>query len=74
MAETYSLAVTGAGIGQKFAQKVHTLPDSGATPGAMARAQQLHTPLLCLNPDGSQAYYVLDAGRSTPANPVLRRV
>jgi hypothetical protein len=35
---------------------------------------QLNTPLLCLNPDGSQAYYVLDAERSTSATPILRRV
>lgn len=74
MAETYSLAITGAGAMQKFGQKVHTLPDSSATPGAMARAQRLNLPLLCLNPDGSQSYHVLDAERSTPANPILRRV
>jgi hypothetical protein len=72
--ETYSLAVTGAGSGQKFAQKVHTLPDSGATPGAMARAQRLNLPLLTLQPDGSQVYFTLEAERSTPANPILRRV
>jgi hypothetical protein len=74
MAETYSLAVMGVGAGQKFGQKMHTLPDSGATPGAMARAQQLNSRLLCLNADGSQSYFVLDAERSTPANPILRRV
>jgi hypothetical protein len=40
----------------------------------MARAQRLNLPLLTLQPDGSQVYFTLEAERSTPANPILRRV
>jgi hypothetical protein len=71
---TYSLAITGISANQRFGLKVLTLPDSSATPTGQQQAMQLNTPLLCLDQDGSQRYYVLDAERSTPANPILRRL
>jgi hypothetical protein len=75
MAETYSLALLGAKADSlPFAVSNVKVPDSSASAGSFARAAQLGTPMLCLHPDGSLGYYVVDAERSTFANPVLRRV
>lgn len=75
MTETYSLALTGLRADSQFTAKPLTIPDSSARDGAgMARAAMLGTQLLCKGPDGSQAWYTLDAERSTPANPVLLKV
>lgn len=74
---TYSLNIDGYLADQPnvSAKPNYTMPDANAiTTGAMQQAMRLNTPLLVLNPDLSQSYYVLDAERSTAANPVLRRV
>ena len=83
---TYSQSLTGSPIGV-FAPNSTQLPDKGlsgnvvvqqcppgAFSGAAQQAMRLNDYLLCKNPDGSQAYYVYDAERSTPGKPVLRRV
>ena len=44
------------------------------TATGMQGAMMCNTALLCQNPDGSQSWYQLDAERSTPTNPVLRRM
>lgn len=74
MAETYSVAQKGQRADSVPAVQNVTLPDSSARAGGMAQAAQLGTQMLCKNPDGSKSWYVLDAERSTPANPVLRPV
>lgn len=71
---SYSLAITGAPAGQTFGVETLVLPDGGARDGEMVRAMQLGTPQLCRLRDGSLAWYVLDAERSTPTVPVLRAV
>lgn len=71
MAETYSLAVTAVKAHQPQFVKAVILPDSHATNGGQSNAMQTGLQLLCKNPDGSFANYVLDAERSTPSNPVL---
>jgi len=81
---TYSLAQT-ASIHQnfRFQPANHTLPDAmvtggatvtTATAGGIAYAMSQNTPLLCKAPDGSLQYFTLDAERSLPGSPVLKRV
>lgn len=76
MAETYSLAIKGQradGLPSPVANIV--IGDSGArSPGAQQLAMKNGTQILCQNPDGSQGWYTLDAERSTPSAPVLRKV
>jgi hypothetical protein len=76
MTETYSLARQGflASNHTTSAKPNYTLPDSIARQGAMHNAMMRGTQFLVLQPDGSYAWMVLDAERSTMANPVLRRV
>ena len=76
MAETYSIAQKGylAEDTMLSALPRYTLPDSSATPGGMQNAMQNGKQVLVQQPDGSQAWFTLDPERSTPANPVLRRV
>ena len=71
---TYSLSVTGQGAGYLSSTKTLTLSDSSATAGAQLNSMQLNTPFLAKGPDGSQAWYTLDAERSTPSNPILKAV
>lgn len=71
---TYSLAVQGALADNRSLTKVITLPDDAALPGSMAQAMQNGTQILCKNQDGSQSWYTLDAERSTPTVPVLKKV
>lgn len=74
MTTTYSLAIKGALADNEALTKVTTLPDDSALPGSMALAMQNGTQLLCKNQDGSQSWYTLDAERSTPTVPVLKKV
>ena len=50
------------------------LSDANAPAGGVQYAARLGTQVLCKLPDGSQGYFVVDAERSTPGNPVLRAV
>lgn len=69
---SYSLAITGMSANQTDSvSELLTLSDAQATPGGMANAMQNGTQFLCKGPDGSQAFYRLDAERSTPSVPVL---
>jgi hypothetical protein len=85
MTVTYSLAVTGINANQnKVGITVRpsvtgnvqylTLPDTAGLIGGQQNAMATGAQLLCQNPDGSQSWYVLDAERSTPTLPVLRKV
>jgi hypothetical protein len=85
MAVTYSLAVTGINANQNEVgitvrptvtgnvQNL-TLPDTAGLIGGQQNAMRNGTQLLCQTPDGGQAWFVLDAERSTPNLPVLRKV
>ena len=69
---TYSLALTGAPAGQLEQVATLQLPDNAGLAGAAANAMRTGTPQLCKRSDGSQAWYVLDAERSTASKIVLR--
>ena len=71
---TYSLSITGLNANHRFTVENLTLSDSNAMPGGMQLAMAQGTSFLCQRPDGSQAFYRLDAERSTPSVPVLIRV
>lgn len=73
---TYSLAVLGAGANPYGGaqSKVNTLPDDSALAGGQAQAMRNGTALLCKGPDGGLRWYQLDAERSTPTIPVLKRL
>ena len=72
MAVTYSLALTGAPADQRQLAATVELPDNTGLAGAAANAMRTGTPQLCKRADGSQAWYVLDAERSTASKIVLR--
>lgn len=85
MAETYSLATTGLRADTEFTAKTIKMPDSACQGnytansgnnqfGGLSIAMQLGSQILCKNADGSQAWYTLDAERSTPSVPVLKAV
>lgn len=81
---TYSLGTTGLESGYVTATERQVIPDAAipasgttlvtATLGGMAGAMQRNTPMLCRAPDGSFAWYTLDAERSTPTVPILKAV
>ncbi len=71
---SYSLSVTGLNANHRFTVANLTLSDTNALPGGQQLAMAQGTAFLCQRPDGSQAYYRLDAERSTPATPVLIKV
>jgi hypothetical protein len=81
-AETYSLAVTGLRADSPWTAKPITLGDSAAqgisasgnTAGGLQYAARTGVQVLCKRNDGSQAWYTIDAERSTPAAPVLKAV
>ena len=61
MAETYSVSITGANLGNAQEPRNITIGDSGAaTHGKRLNSMMLNTPILCLNPDGSQSWYTID--------------
>lgn len=75
MTETYSLALTALRADSQFTPKLLTMPDSAGRDGAGIQYNtRLGNQILCKLPDGSQAWYTIDAERSTPANPVLLKV
>jgi hypothetical protein len=71
---TYSLAATGQPAGSLFAVKTLQVSDAAGLIGSQQLAMARNTQVLCKKPDGSQAYFTLDAERSTPANIVLKAV
>ncbi len=71
---TYSLSITGMNANHQSTVANLTLSDTNALPGGQQLAMAQGAYFLCKRPDGSQAYYRLDAERSTPALPVLIRV
>lgn len=61
MAETYSVSVTAADLGNTKHANVLTIGDSGAaTHDKRLQSMRLNTPILCKNPDGSQSWYTID--------------
>jgi hypothetical protein len=68
---TYSTSVTGVSAGHKGTVQLLTLSDANASAGAQKQAMAQGTHFLCKRPDGSEAYYRLDAERSRPDYPVL---
>lgn len=81
-ADTYSLAVTGLRADSPFSAKPITVGDSAAIGlssgndryGAAALTMRNNGQVLCKLRDGSQAWYMIDAERSTPSNLVLKAV
>ena len=80
---TFSLASLGASygvapIGQEASQTLGKarvqISDANAPFSAQQNLLMTGQSFLCQNPDGSQSNYVLDAERSTPTSPVLRKV
>jgi len=73
---TYSLA--NLGISSALTNSVSelvTVDDAAAGQfGSSQNAMQTGAAFLCLQPDGSQALYQIDAERSTPIDIVLKRV
>lgn len=85
MAATYSIAQYGIAAAQEFGPKVELLPDdvvppgqtytlSVASPGGMRYCMQRNIPFLAKDASGQQYWAVLDAERSTPTSPILKRV
>ena len=77
MAETYSIGTQGYLADNTIAAAKPRLylPDSACMRNATKHnAMMLGKQILCQQPDGSQAWFTLDAERSTNDNPVLRRV
>lgn len=85
MVETYSLGTTGLRADTQFTTENIKMPDSACQGnsassagnnrfGALAITMQNGAQMLCKNPDGSQAWYTLDAERSTPSVPILKAV
>lgn len=77
MAESYSVALQGflADDTMSTNKPNYTLPDKvSQRPGGLHQAMRYGQQILVQQPDGSQAWFTLDAERSTFANPVLRRV
>ena len=74
MAETYSLAATGARADSLFEVANIKIGDSAGLLGSQQLAMSTGAQVLCKNPDGSQSWYTLDAERSTPAQVVLKPV
>ena len=73
---TYSLAITGANAQNLLVGNTeqYTLSDANAQAGSNLNAMATNTQFLCKGPDGSQAFFTLDAERSTPSHPVLLAV
>ena len=74
MAETYSLSLTGRPADQTFAVSTLSVGDSAGADGNHNRVERLNTQVLCKKPDGSQAWFTIDAERSTPSNLVMKAV
>ncbi len=74
MAETYSLATVGRNANSPFTVTPISLPDSAGRLGSEALAMRNNSQLLCKKPDGSQAWFTIDAERSTPGNVVMKAV
>lgn len=72
MAETYSLAATGARVDSVNLVATEKVGDSAGLPGSQAQCMRLGTPFLAKNPDGSQTWYTLDAERSVGSRLVLK--
>lgn len=68
---TFSLGVEACISANPFEPLVLAVPDSSATLGAMQQAMATNLPVQCRGPDGALHYYVFDAERSTPSNPVM---
>lgn len=68
---TYSLSITAADATNQFAPKLITLDDDRATHNAQRRSMALGNRVLCLNPDGSQGFYKMDAERSNPTRGLI---
>jgi len=76
MAQTYSQSLTGIDAGARYnapatirigdldaaGNALNSKLDIGAQQGSMQRGNQI----LCMRPDGSQAYFRIDAERSIP--------
>lgn len=74
MTETYSLAAAGRRADSSFVVNNVTLGDSAGLTGSQANAMQANTQVLCKKPDGSQAWFTIDAERSLPGAVVLKAV
>ena len=80
---TYSLAATGAPAQSLFAVANLDIPDDSpsndgtrtqGTWGGQQSSARLNLPMLCQGPDGSVAWYTIDAERSRQGAIVLRAV
>ena len=74
MAETYSLAVTGQPADSRYGVSSVKVGDSVGPDGLHMAAMANNTQILCQKPDGSSAWYTLDAERSLPGAVVLKAV
>lgn len=64
---TYSVGITGCPADNPTRPLTLTVDDTMSRPGDQQNAMMLNTQFLCLQPDGSQAYYTYDAERSDPS-------
>lgn len=72
MAETYSQSVLGYnGKHATYPVQVTKVGDTGGgTPGLQASSMQTGLQILCQRPDGSKAWFTIDASRSIPGGPL----
>jgi len=74
MPETYSLAATGRRADSPFALNNIKIGDSAGLAGSQQLAMSDNSQILCQRPDGSQAWFTIDAERSLPGAVVLKAV
>ena len=74
MAETYSIGATGLPADSPFALSTLKIGDTAGLLGGQQLCMAQNTQVLCKKRDGSQAWYTIDAERSTPSAVVLKAV
>ena len=69
---TYSQSATlGLDANSIFVTEKIKLPDTAALVGGQQNAMMTGTQVLCKKPDGSQAYFTIDAERSIPGVSII---
>ena len=71
---TYSLGATGSPADSLFAVSSLKVGDAAGLLGSQKAAMASNAQILCKKPDGSQAYFTIDAERSLPGALVMKAV
>lgn len=71
---TYSLGATGHAADALFGVDNVKIGDAAGLAGTQQGAMSQNTPVMCKRPDGSQAWFTIDAERSLPGAIVLKAV